>query len=94
MNLDEIRIKIDEIDTQILDLFCRRMDLVKGVAAYKIENDMPVFRPEREKLILERVRADAGEEYGDYAVKLFETAMAVSRDMQTEMIREKQRQEK
>ena len=43
MNLDEIREQIDEIDAQILDLFCRRMDLVKNVAEYKIENSIPVF---------------------------------------------------
>ena len=43
MNLDEIREKIDRIDRQILELFCSRMELVKGVAEYKIDNSLPVF---------------------------------------------------
>lgn len=89
MDLDNIREQIDEIDTQLLALFCRRMDVVKGVAEYKIENNMPVLRPEREKAILERVKADAGEQYGDYAVDLFENIMRVSREMQQKIIDER-----
>jgi len=89
MDLEKIREQIDEIDAQILELFCRRMDVVKGVAEYKIKNNMQVLRPEREKAILERVRADAGEEYGDYAADLFENIMRVSRQMQQKMIDER-----
>lgn len=89
MDLEKIREQIDEIDAQILELFCRRMDVVKSVAEYKIENNMQVLRPEREKAILERVRADAGEEYGDYAADLFENIMRVSRQMQQKMIDER-----
>jgi len=67
-------------------LFCRRMDLVKGVAAYKIENNMPVLRPEREAEILERVQKQAGAEYGGYARDFFENMMRISREMQQNMI--------
>ena len=88
MDLDKIREQIDAIDSQILELFCRRMDVVKGVAEYKIASDMPVLRPEREKAILDRVKADAGQEYGDYAADLFENMMRVSREMQQKMIDE------
>ena len=89
MELNEIREQIDAIDSQLLELFCRRMDVVKGVAEYKIANDMPVLRPEREQAILERVKAEAGDEYGDYAVDLFENMMRVSREMQQKMIDER-----
>ena len=86
MNLDEIRKQIDEIDGQLLELFCRRMDLVKSVAAYKIENGMSVFRPEREQAILENASNQAGEEYGSYAAELFRCLMEVSREMQHQII--------
>ncbi|MBR5228903.1 MAG: chorismate mutase [Firmicutes bacterium] len=89
MDLGKIREQIDAIDSQLLELFCRRMDVVKGVAEYKIANDMPVLRPEREQAILERVKAEAGDEYGDYAVDLFENMMRVSREMQQKMIDER-----
>ncbi len=86
MDLEKIREQIDAIDTEIIKLFCRRMDVVKSVAEFKIANDMPVLRPEREKAILKRVRTETGEEYGDYAVDLFENMMRVSREMQQKLI--------
>ena len=86
MALDEIREKIDRIDRQILELFCSRMELVKGVAEYKIDNSLPVFHPERERQILSGVRSLGGEEYGGYAEEVFQTMMEVSRQMQQKMI--------
>ena len=76
--LEDIRRQIDEIDDKLLELFCRRMDAVKGVAAFKIENGMPVFRPEREKMILERVESDAGADMGAYARDFFSNVMRIS----------------
>lgn len=86
MDLTEIRNLIDEIDKQITELFCRRMDLVRDVAAYKIENNMPVLRPEREKALLEKVRELADDDYKDYTVELFEKMMELSRSMQEKII--------
>ena len=92
MNLEEIREQIDEIDAQILELFCRRMDLVKQVAEYKIENGLPVLHPGREQKILDRVRLDGGEAYGDYAAAVFQRMMEVSRQMQEKVIEAKQKE--
>lgn len=91
MNLEEIREQIDEIDAQILELFCRRMDLVKHVAEYKIEKGLPVFHPGREQNILERARLRGGEVYGDYAASVFQRMMEVSRTMQEKIIAEQQK---
>lgn len=88
MELEEIRAGIDEIDGQLLALFCRRMDLVRDVAEYKIENNMPVFHPEREEQILERVSEKAGPDYADYAADFFRSLMQVSRSMQQALIRQ------
>ena len=81
LDLDEIRKKIDETDRELISIFCKRMDLVKQVAAYKIENDMPVLRPDREEAL-------AGAKYGDYARDLYGHVMRVSREMQQKMIDE------
>lgn len=89
-DLDEIRKRIDEADRDLIDVFCRRMDLVKRVAAYKLEHDMPVLRPEREEAVLERVQALAGAKYGDYARDLYGHVMRVSRELQQKMIDEKE----
>ena len=88
LDLDEIRKKIDETDRELISIFCKRMDLVKQVAAYKIENDMPVLRPDREEAVLDRVQALAGAKYGYYARDLYGHVMRVSREMQQKMIDE------
>ena len=82
MELEEIRKKIDEIDGQLLELFRRRMDLVREVAAYKIEHRMEVL----EQAILERVAGQAEPGYGEYAVDFFSELMRISRQMQQKMI--------
>ena len=82
MDLQEIRTQLNSIDDEILKLFCRRMALVKDVAAYKIEHHLPVLDSGREQAILDRVSQTAGEELGGYARSLFETLMALSRDYQ------------
>ena len=48
-NLDEIRVQLDEIDEELVALYCRRMALMDDVAAYKKENHLPVYDPARER---------------------------------------------
>lgn len=89
MELDQIRSKIDEIDEQLLALFCRRMDLSAKVAEYKISAGLPVLRPEREAEIVQNVEAaaeDYREGYGDYAAELFREIMRLSRMEQQKLM--------
>ena len=55
MDLSELRGEIDAIDDQLVDLFCRRMEISAKVAQYKKENNLPVFVPAREREILKKV---------------------------------------
>ncbi len=48
-NLEKHRIRIDEIDEQILDLLAERAKVVQGVIKTKVENQLPVFVPKREE---------------------------------------------
>ena len=82
MELKECRNKLDVIDSQIISLFCERMETVKQVAEYKKAHDLPILAPGREQEILERVAALSGEELAPYAKTLFETLMYVSREYQ------------
>ena len=86
MELKECRNKLDVIDSQIISLFCERMETVKQVAEYKKAHDMPILAPGREQEILERVAALSGEELAPYAKTLFETLMYVSREYQKTLI--------
>ena len=85
MTLEEIRRKIDAIDSQLLPLFQARMDCAKEVAAVKKEAGLPVLNAEREKAILDRVEASAGE-YGGAARVLCSTLMEVSRALQHSLL--------
>jgi chorismate mutase/prephenate dehydratase len=53
--LDQIRINIDAIDNQLLELLNKRIDLIKEVGELKRQQNAIIYRPEREKAILERL---------------------------------------
>jgi monofunctional chorismate mutase len=52
MNLDELRKAIDAVDTEMMELFKKRMELSYMVGEYKKENNLPVLDSTREKEIL------------------------------------------
>ncbi len=85
--LQEARSIINEVDEQMAALFCRRMQAVATVAAYKKETGMPILDPDREEAILrqgiERVEDD--ELRGFYA-DFMQNTMAVSRRYQRRLI--------
>jgi len=56
MTLDEIRKKLDEIDDKLLELINERFKLVHMVGEIKNKNNEPIYRPEREKAILDRLK--------------------------------------
>ncbi len=63
MDLAEIRIKLDEIDKQIENLFEERMRLCGEVAEFKIRTGKPVYDAEREQ---EKIEALTGMAEGDF----------------------------
>lgn len=86
MELKECRDTLDRIDSQIIDLFLKRMDTVRNVAEYKKAHDLPVLAPAREAEILQRVRERSGDELAPYAATLFETLLYVSREYQKTLL--------
>ena len=61
MDLNEIRVKIDAVDDQLLKLFLERMSLAEEVAAYKQANNLPILNKERERAVLAKVMEAAGD---------------------------------
>lgn len=55
MNLDDIRIHIDEIDGKLLDLLSSRADLVHQVGEVKKRDGLQIYAPEREEALLRRL---------------------------------------
>lgn len=85
MDLNEARRQIDEIDAQLVELFRRRMEASRDVAAWKKANGKPLTDPERERKKLEQVKALAGEEMADYTAELYETLFTLSKKYQAKL---------
>lgn len=83
MDLQEIRKKLDRIDTQIEQLFEERMRLCADVAEYKIQTGKAVYDAKREREKIEAVTSMAEGEFNKQAVgELFLQMMTLSRRYQ------------
>ena len=69
MDIHELRGEIDKIDDELVKLFVRRMEIAAQVAAYKKENNLPIFVPARESEKL----VDIGEKAGPEKLKKAES---------------------
>ena len=83
MDLTEIRQEIDEIDQELVRLFCARMNLSAQVADYKKANNLPIFVPARERAILQKVAQMAGPEMENYTRVLYSMLFELSRSYQS-----------
>lgn len=89
-DLSEIRVEIDEIDSQIVKLFQKRLGLVTQVAEYKIANDKPVLDKKREAEKLEKLEKLAKSEFSRKSIhELFEQIMAICRKRQYQLMIQK-----
>jgi chorismate mutase/prephenate dehydratase len=86
MNLDLIRKDIDRVDTQILELFASRMNLSMQVAEYKKQHNLPIFQPEREKSIIERVRENSPQGLENASEVLFTTMIDSGKCLQNQSL--------
>ncbi|GAA4897402.1 bifunctional chorismate mutase/prephenate dehydrogenase [Ferrimonas pelagia] len=57
--LDGLRVKIDAVDQELLQLLRRRLDLVAEVGAIKHKDGVPIYAPKREASMLAKRRAEA-----------------------------------
>jgi len=87
MELSDIRVKIDAVDEQLLELFLQRMALAEEVGRYKKAHQLPILNREREQAVLDKVTARSGAQ-APYACRLFEALFALARDRQAELLAE------
>ena len=86
MDIKELRVEIDRIDSELTALFKKRMEIAAGVAKYKKENAMPVFDRERERAVLNSVTEKMPEELQVYTKTLYQTIFDLSRSYQKKLI--------
>ena len=89
LDLQQIRGQLDQIDSQLVELFEERMKLCGEVAEFKIRTGKAVYDGEREKQKLEAV---TGKAHGDFNKKgvyeLFSQIMTISRRLQYRLLSE------
>ena len=83
MTLDALRIEIDKIDDTLLELYNKRMEYVHQVGDLKNTTGAPIYRPEREQSILNRLKEQNRGKLTDAAIDaLFLEMFAVARNLE------------
>ena len=87
--LDAARKIINEVDKEMAELFCRRMEASRLVAEYKQERGLPVLDPIREEEVIRKNSeyvANADEDVRGCYVNFLRETMAVSRHYQNKIL--------
>ena len=82
MGIEELREKIDSIDTELVSLYRQRMAVADEIGAYKREQGLPIFDEAREMVLLMRLEQLAGPEHAQGIRALYEVILAQSRARQ------------
>ncbi|MBO4941167.1 MAG: prephenate dehydratase [Clostridia bacterium] len=84
--LETLRNEIDQIDSELLPLFLKRMECSKKVAEYKRKNNLPVLDKSREKQILDHKASMIPLDKASFVRDFFSEIMAISRKAQRQLL--------
>ena len=83
MDIQQMRQQIDQIDDQLVELFCQRMSVSHAIADYKKDNNLPIHVPAREREKLQDVAQKAGGDMANYTRVLYSMIFELSRSYQS-----------
>ena len=83
MEISELRSQIDQIDEELVTLFCKRMAVSAQISDYKKERNLPIYVPAREREILAEVGKMAGSDMSNYTKVLYSLIFELSRSYQS-----------
>lgn len=87
MDIDDWRAKIDEVDLRLLQLLNERARYTLEIGKIKKRERLPVFSPERERKIFDRLIAHNPGPLPDAAVRgLFERVLDENRSLEKEIM--------
>ncbi len=90
MDLKDLRKQIDEIDSSLVELYEKRMEVSSAIADYKIENGKKVYDRERELEKIKTVKSLAHSDFNRIGIEeLFSQIMSMSRKLQYQKLAEK-----
>ena len=85
MNIQDIRANIDSIDDEMVRLFGQRMDCAREIAQAKQDQGRPIRDHAREREVLNRLTASAGDEYAPYVKALYTHIFDLARSYQSSL---------
>lgn len=83
MDIADWRKKIDEIDQQLVKILNQRAQAAQEIGRLKRQTSMPIYEPDRERIVLERVQQqNCGPLQHRHLVQIYERIMDVMRNVQ------------
>ena len=95
MDIECLRGKIDELDTQILELLSKRSGFCIQIGEIKILKEIAIHSPEREKEITQRIqKQNRGPLSNEGVQRIFERIIDESRSLEKDIAKEKSKSKK
>lgn len=86
-DLNEARLLLNDIDDKMKALFIERMSIIKEIAEYKKNNNLPIYDSNREKEMIERLSKDTGEVKDNY-IEFLSSILKESKKYQENIIKQ------
>ena len=86
MNLEELRLKIDDVDDKLVELIEDRMDVAAEIAEFKKQSGTPVLNSKREREKLADVVSKTRDDLKGYMKSLYSLMFDLSRSYQKKLI--------
>ena len=83
IELELMRIKIDEIDDRLLALFKERLEVSKKIGLLKKKHNIKIFDPQREQEIIDGCTQNISEDEKVYVEKFLRNLIDISKEVQT-----------
>jgi chorismate mutase len=83
MDIADWRKKIDEIDQKLVEILNQRAQAAQEIGRLKRQRNLPVYEPDRERIVLEQVREqNRGPLEHKHLAQIYERIMDVMRNVQ------------
>lgn len=87
-DLNEIRQEINKIDFSMKELFIQRMNLVKDVIKYKIDNNIDILDSSREEEVISLNSKELiDSEFYSYYIQYLKDVMNISKEYQSNFLK-------
>lgn len=80
--LDLLRIKINKIDTKLVELFKERLEVSREIGKFKKENNLPIFDEKREREIVKFFTSNEITDNKVFIEKFLHLLMDISKEVQ------------